>query len=100
MTTQPLLTWDEICQQYPNVWVMVGYPEEEAKKRDWKQSKGIVLYFKTDRADFTPYSETEIEKYKAQKAYAAYYTNFTGIIQTQEKQIRAGTAKLKQRENE
>ncbi|TAE12078.1 MAG: hypothetical protein EAZ95_12880 [Bacteroidetes bacterium] len=32
----------------------VGYPEEEAKKRDWKQSKGIVLYFKTDRADFTP----------------------------------------------
>ena len=38
MNSQPLLTWDEICQEYPNAWVMVGYHEEEAKKRDWEQS--------------------------------------------------------------
>lgn len=82
--TQELFSWSAICQKYPNVWVMVGYPAQEAKK-PWDTGKGQVLYFGDDDKEFTSYSAQQILAYKAQKAFAEYYTNYTGKLPTAER---------------
>ncbi len=87
--TQELLSWGEICQKYPNVWVMVGYPTQEAQKT-WDTGKGQVLYFGDDDSEFTAYSAQQILAYKAQKAFTEYYTNYTGKFSTSETLKRTG----------
>lgn len=75
--TSELLTWAEICQRYPDAWVMVGYPESE-KTKPLDVSLGCVLYAETDKTSFIEFSEQNLSTYKAQKKYSFYSPRFTG----------------------
>lgn len=72
-----LLTWTEICECYPDAWVMIGYPETERKKHP-NDSMGQVLYFDVDEDIFTTFSSTHIQNYKEKKAFNSYMARFTG----------------------
>lgn len=72
-----LLTWSETCLRYPDMWVMMGYPETERKKHP-NQGVGSVLYFDKDEDNFTAFSAEHIHAYKARKAFNFYMARFTG----------------------
>ncbi len=72
-----LLTWTEICERYPDAWVMVGYAESE-KNKSLDGSVGTVLYADADKASFIDFSEQNLPAYKAKKQYNFYSPRFTG----------------------
>jgi hypothetical protein len=72
-----LLTWTEICEQYPNSWVMIGYPETEYNlPKDTR--KGIVLYIDEDADTFQAYSIENTPLLLASKVYRLYADRYTG----------------------
>ncbi len=77
-----LLTWTEICERYPDTWVMVGYAESERKKHP-NESMGSVLYFEADEDIFTTFSSTHIHEYKSKKAFNSYMARYTGKSEKQ-----------------
>ena len=91
--TTSLLDWQEIIWQYPNMWVMVGYPESEAYQSIWKERKGIVLYCGENEEEFAEFSEQHINSYKETKQYKRFFTNFTGKLPSQSILKRAGIIK-------
>ncbi len=91
--TTSLLDWQEITLHYPNVWVMVGYPESEAYQPIWKERKGIVLYYGENEEEFANFSEQNINSYKETKQYKRFFTNFTGKLMAQPILKRAGIIK-------
>ncbi len=77
--TSELLTWAEICQRYPDAWVMIGYPETEYNQPK-DQRKGVVLYTDDDADIFQAYSIEHTPKLLVSKEYRLYADRFTGKV--------------------
>ena len=89
-TLQELLNWEDVCKKYPDVWVMVGYPESEAYQLNWKNRKGVVLYYSSNEQEFADFSEANIDSFKETQLYKRYFTNYTGKLPSQPLLKRAG----------
>ena len=76
-TSLELLTWAEICERYPDAWVMLAYPETEYQQSK-DQRKGYVLYAEEDAEAFQAYSIENTPKNVASKQYRLYADRYTG----------------------
>lgn len=77
--SQKLLDWTTIKHQYPNKWVMIGYPESEYTQDDLIR-KGAVIFADENTEVTSQFSADNIHALRAKKTFRLYTIKFTGEI--------------------
>jgi len=82
ITVPERLTWDEICQRYPDTWVVAVSPKRTDETDDADDADDVTIEFCTavviahhkNRKSLTPFIKTE------QRRYEELGTYFTGRL--------------------
>ncbi len=80
-TSLDLLTWTEICERYPDAWVMVGLPENETAFSEEKR-RGYVLFADSDELAFAQYAVANMQDLEKNPQYKKFFNRYTGNLPT------------------